>query len=64
MTQCYISNARLKDAPQVRISTRVEPFMSLESCRDWCIKHTFSWTIKQWNPNSPSISDKTLDKEV
>jgi hypothetical protein len=60
---CYIANARLKDAPQVRISSRLEPFMSVESCRNWCMKHTFSWVIKEWNESSPSINDKILAKE-
>ena len=61
MQQVYIQSARLKDAPQVRISSSdITPWMSLESCIEWCNNHCFSFVIKQYTGKSKCISDKTL----
>lgn len=61
MQQCYISNARLNDAPQVRISSSpMCPWISLESCLEWCRKNCFSFIIKELTPNSPRVDDETL----
>ena len=59
--QVYISVARLNDAPQVRItSSPMCPWISLESCREWCEKHCFSFIIKEVTKNSPRVDDNTL----
>lgn len=58
--QCYISNGRLKDAPQVRMKTITEPFLTLESAIEWANKVLFSFTIREWNGMISSPSDKIL----
>lgn len=58
---CYISSGRLKDAPQVRMRTMVEPFMTLESAIEWSDKVLFSFVIREWPAShQQSPSDKIL----
>lgn len=46
---CFIKIGRLKEAPQVRIKSMLEPFLSIESCKAWCDKHLFEYVIADKN---------------
>jgi len=59
--QVYISVARLNDAPQVRISSLpMTPWDSFESCKAWCEKHCFGYTIRKYVSSIPSVTDEIL----
>ncbi len=64
MNKIYISTARLKDNPQVRIQSDVNsPWVSLDACIDWCKQHCFSFIIKETVNSVRSVQDKTLYEE-
>jgi hypothetical protein len=46
---CYISTGRLKDAPQVRMNTTTEPFLTVESAIKWAEPILFSFIIREWS---------------
>jgi hypothetical protein len=62
----YIHTIRLTDAPQVRLTQKkVEPFISLESCKAFCNKVGFSYVIKDWHTDkNVYVSDQPNDAQI